>query len=110
LADDINLVAKIVLIEQLEKRGVALRFHSDVTELVGRTARMRESGTLRSQDFDAVVWTARSSSEETAASERFPHAIAIGECGSARTLRSHVECPSDCARPLGHGIDSSYPL
>jgi 2,4-dienoyl-CoA reductase-like NADH-dependent reductase (Old Yellow Enzyme family) len=86
-ADDINLVAKIVLAEQLARQGVDVRFHTDVTELVGRTARMCEGGAARNQDFDAVVWTARSGSEaESAANERFPPTIAIGERGGARGL------------------------
>jgi len=86
--DDVNLLARIVIEQELARHDVRVRFNTEIEGVAGATVWMLENGVRRGGEFDAVVWTGR---VRTAASDVIgkggrPNMIAIGECAGARGL------------------------
>jgi NADPH-dependent 2,4-dienoyl-CoA reductase/sulfur reductase-like enzyme len=86
--EDVNLHARLVLIPELSRKRVDIRFHADVSEITGKTAWITENEKKCGDEFDAVVWTPRRSESivQSISSQIGTNIIAIGECAGARGL------------------------
>jgi 2,4-dienoyl-CoA reductase-like NADH-dependent reductase (Old Yellow Enzyme family) len=86
--DDVNLLARVVIEQQLARHDVQVRFNTEIERVTGEIVWMLESGVRRGQEFDAVVWTGRARMTVSEATEEAgrPNVIAIGECSGARGL------------------------
>ena len=100
--DDINLIVRTVIEQELARNRVELRLNAEVEDVTGTTAWISDKGLKRGQDFDTVVWTARPgrSVRHTIAATLGQNMIAIGECAGARGLYETTSSAYRAARAL----------
>ena len=86
--EDINLIARTVLEQELARNNVEIVFRGNVEDVTGSTAWITEQGSRRGREFDAVVWTARRNDPvgDAIAKAGRPNVIVIGERSGARGL------------------------
>jgi NADPH-dependent 2,4-dienoyl-CoA reductase/sulfur reductase-like enzyme len=80
--DDVNLHARLVLIPELAKGQVDVRFQTEIADIGGRTA-IATLNMPANEEFDAVVWTPRPPVTSRPGGGKI---VAIGECAGARGL------------------------
>jgi 2,4-dienoyl-CoA reductase-like NADH-dependent reductase (Old Yellow Enzyme family) len=85
---DVNLLARIVIEQELARHNVQVRFNTEIEAVTGATVWMLENGVRRGQEFDAVVWTGRVRMAVSDATEKAgrSNVIAIGEFSGTRGL------------------------
>jgi 2,4-dienoyl-CoA reductase-like NADH-dependent reductase (Old Yellow Enzyme family) len=100
--DDINLIVRTVIEQELARNRVELRLNAEVEDVTGTTAWISDKGLKRGQDFDTVVWTARPgrSVRHMIAATLGQNMIAIGECAGARGLYETTSSAYRAARAL----------
>ena len=81
--DDVNLIAKIVLVRELAKGGVDVAFNTEVAGATGRVARIIQGGVVREREVDLIISTIRRPGPLAGASSQ---PIVVGEHAGKRGL------------------------